>query len=346
MAMDACLQANGFAAEPVLAVQDLRVEFRLETGRLKAVDGVSFAVFPGRVLCMVGESGSGKSVTAKALLRLIDPPGQIVAGAVRYRSRELLSLPRKEMEKLRGDRISIVFQNAMTSLNPAFCVGDQVAEGLRLHRGLDRKAARERAIALLPEVGIPDAARRYGDYPHQFSGGMRQRILIAAAIACRPDILIADEPTTALDVSVQAQILRLLKKLQEELHNALLIITHDLGVVAAIADDVIVMYAGKIVERAPVAALFDRPQHPYTRGLLEAAASTGHATGRSFAPIPGQPPIAIERPAGCSFRPRCRYALPECASRTPEAVAIAPEHMVACHLAAVGRPFFAGRTVA
>ncbi|HLN11270.1 MAG TPA: ABC transporter ATP-binding protein, partial [Xanthobacteraceae bacterium] len=268
--------------EPVLAVHDLRVEFQLETGRLKAVDGVSFAVLPGRVLCMVGESGSGKSVTAKALLRLIDPPGQIVAGAVRYRARELLSLPRKEMEKLRGDRISIVFQNAMTSLNPAFCVGDQVAESLRLHRGLDRKAARERAIGLLLEVGIPDAARRYGDYPHQFSGGMRQRILIAAAIACRPDILIADEPTTALDVSVQAQILRLLKKLQEELHNALLIITHDLGVVAAIADDVIVMYAGKIVEHAPVAALFDRPQHPYTRGLLEAAASTGHATERSF----------------------------------------------------------------
>ena len=344
--MDRSPRAGSVDVEPLLAVQDLRVEFQLETGRLKAVDGVSFTVLPGRVLCMVGESGSGKSVTAKALLRLTEPPGHIVAGSIRYRAVELLSLTGKDMERLRGDRISIVFQNAMTSLNPSFCVGDQVAEGLRLHRGLDRKTARKRAIALLSEVGIPDAARRYRAYPHQFSGGMRQRVLIAAAIACQPDILIADEPTTALDVSVQAQILRLLKRLQDERRNALLIITHDLGVVAAIADDVIVMYAGKIVERAPVTALFDRPQHPYTRGLLDAAASRGDATARRFAPIPGQPPIAIDLPAGCHFRERCRHALPECATRTPVAITIAPEHAVACHLAAAGQPFFAERTVA
>jgi oligopeptide/dipeptide ABC transporter ATP-binding protein len=338
-------EANGVDAEPLLQVRDLRVEFQLDAGTLKAVDGVSFVVLPGRVLCMVGESGSGKSVAAKAMLRLIDPPGRIVTGSIRYRNHELLSLSGREMEKLRGDRISIVFQNAMTSLNPSFCVGGQVAEGLRLHCGLDSNAARSQAIKLLSEVGIPDAARRYGDYPHQFSGGMRQRILIAAAIACRPDILIADEPTTALDVSVQAQILRLLKKLQEELHNALLIITHDLGVVAAIADDVIVMYAGKIVERAPVAELFDRPQHPYTRGLLDAADSAGHAAGRGFAPIPGQPPIPVDLPAGCSFRPRCRYARPDCASRLPATIAVGPEHTVACHLAAAGAPFFSDRTV-
>jgi oligopeptide/dipeptide ABC transporter ATP-binding protein len=329
------LDSTGQAiTEPLLQVDDLRVEFRLEAGILKAVDGVSFSVRSGRVLCVVGESGCGKSVTARALLRLIDSPGRIVGGSVRYRGREILKLSNREMESLRGDRISLVFQNAMTSLNPSFPVGEQVAEGLRLHQGLDRNAARERAVALLSEVGIPDAARRYDDFPHQFSGGMRQRILIAGAIACRPDILIADEPTTALDVSIQAQILKLLKALQNELDNALLIITHDLGVVASIADDGIVMYAGKIVEQAPVEALFDRPGHPYTQGLLAASGQNSLSErGQIFAPIPGQPPVLIDLPPGCHFRERCRHAIARCATTTPSPVSVAIGHLVACHLA-------------
>lgn len=317
----------------VLEVENLRVQFDLEEGRLDAVDGVSFAVQAGRVLCIVGESGCGKSVTARALLRLIDRPGRITGGAVRYKGRDLLALSQAEIESLRGDRIALVFQNAMTGLNPSFSVGEQVAEGLRLHQGLDRRRARARATQLLADVGIPEAARRFDDYPHQFSGGMRQRILIAAAIACQPDVLIADEPTTALDVSIQAQVLRLLKQLQERLHNALVIITHDLGVVASIADDVVVMYAGRIVEQAPVDALFAAPRHPYTQGLLAASGRAQVAGGQVFAAIPGQPPVAINLPAGCHFRDRCSQAVAACVLQKPALVTVAAGHKVACHLA-------------
>ena len=313
---------------PLLDVKNLRVSFHTAEGRLRAVDGVSFSVRAGRVLCIVGESGSGKSVTAQAILRLVDAAGAQVAGQALYRGRDLLQLSETEMEGLRGDRISLVFQNPMTGLNPAFPVGEQVAEGLRLHQGLGRRAARARAIELLAQVGIPHPESRCDDYPHQFSGGMRQRILIAGAIACEPDVLIADEPTTALDVSVQAQILKLLKSLQQELENALVLITHDLGVVAAIADDVMVMYAGRVVEQAPTEILFDKPLHPYTLGLLSAY----NDGGQGFEPIPGQPPVPIDLPPGCAFRDRCSRATDACATEAPALRAVATAHVVACHL--------------
>jgi oligopeptide/dipeptide ABC transporter ATP-binding protein len=311
---------------PLLQVEGLSVSFATAAGVLQAVDGVSFRAEAGRVLCVVGESGSGKSVTAQAILRLLDAPGTAVGGRVRYRGRDLLALSEQEMEALRGDRISLIFQNPMTGLNPAFSVGEQVAEGVRLHERLGRRAARGRAIELLAQVGIPHAAARYDEYPHRFSGGMRQRILIAGAIACRPDVLIADEPTTALDVSVQAQILKLLKALQEELGNALVLITHDLGVVAAIADDVLVMYAGRVVEQAPVEVLFDKPLHPYTLGLLAA-----HGARDGFEPIPGQPPVPIDLPPGCAFLERCPRAAAACAVAAPAPRAVAAGHVVACY---------------
>ncbi len=315
--------------EKVLSVENLTTHFSLKAGTLVAVDNVSFSVGAGRVLCIVGESGSGKSVTARSIMRLIDPPGKIVSGHLRFRGRDLMELDDSAMEAIRGDRLGMVFQNPMTSLNPAFSVGVQVAESIVLHQKVSRAAARARAEELLDMVGIPDARRRYDDYPHQFSGGMRQRILIAAAIACNPDVLIADEPTTALDVTIQAQILKLLKKLQEELHNALILITHDLGVVAVIADDVAVMYAGRIVEQAPVDTIFNDPRHPYTQGLIAAMRSI-ETTGQPLAAIKGLPMVPINRPAGCSFAPRCGRKIDRCAVVDPALDTIAPDHAVAC----------------
>ena len=320
-------------AAPLLSVEDLRTYFELDAGTLRAVDGLSFTLSSGQVLCIVGESGSGKSATALSIMRLIDPPGRIVGGRVLFKGQDLMRLPEREMEALRGNRIGMVFQNPMTSLDPSFRIGEQIAETLITHERIGPAEARRRAIELLRLVGIPDAERRYDDYPHQFSGGMRQRVLIAAAIACKPDVLIADEPTTALDVTIQAQILRLLADLQRRLGSAMVLITHDLGVVAAMADEVLVMYAGRVVEIGDVDTIFHAPKHPYTWGLLQSLVRLEDARDTPLQPITGAPPSLIDLPAGCPFRPRCAHAIERCATEAPALRATDGAHRVACHLA-------------
>ena len=318
--------------EPILRVENLRTYFNLRTGVLKAVDGVSFAVEPGKVLCIVGESGSGKSVTALSILRLIDAPGRIEDGRILYRDTNLLDLSEAQMtDRIRGDRIAMIFQDPMTSLNPSFTIGDQIAEGIMAHQQVSRDVALTKTIELLRLVGIPHADERYHDYPHHFSGGMRQRVMIAAAIATEPDVLIADEPTTALDVTIQAQILRLLADLQKSLNSAMILITHDLGVVAAMADQVMVMYAGRVVEYADVETLFGNPQHPYTKGLLDSVLGLDAPADTDLHSIPGLPPVPINMPPGCSFRPRCSLALDVCAQSYPELREAEPAHEAACH---------------
>ena len=316
----------------ILEVEDLRTHFRLKTGMLKAVDGLSFSLRAGRTLCIVGESGSGKTVTSLSIMRLIDPPGRIVGGRLLYRGRDLMQLSEPEMEKVRGDRIAMVFQDPMSSLNPSFRVGSQIAEGMMEHRDMSEKAARERTIELMSRVGIPQPEARFRDYPHQFSGGMRQRVLIAGAIACEPDLLIADEPTTALDVTIQAQILRLLRDIQRTLGSALILVTHDLGVVAAMADDVMVMYAGKVVEYGDVRTIFARPAHPYTKGLLSSLVRLDDTRDSALQPIPGLPPDLARLPAGCSFQPRCPVAVAACRENYPALRPSSEGHLVACHL--------------
>jgi oligopeptide/dipeptide ABC transporter ATP-binding protein len=304
--------------QPLLRVRDLRTHFHTDAGVARAVDGVSFDLRAGEVLGIVGESGCGKSVTSLSILGLVPaPPGRIIEGSsVRLRGRELVGLAERQMRRIRGADIAMIFQEPMTSLNPVFTVGDQVAEPLRLHLGLTRRAARERAVELLDMVGIAAPARRATEYPHQLSGGMRQRVMIAMALACEPDVLIADETTTALDVTIQAQILDLIAGLRERLGMAVLLITHDLGVVAETCDRVLVMYAGRIVERAPVDALFAGPAHPYTEGLLGAVPRLGESAER-LAVIPGQVPSAYAWPSGCRFANRCPYAWERCASEPP-----------------------------
>jgi oligopeptide/dipeptide ABC transporter ATP-binding protein len=329
--------AGGTVSDALLAVEDLRTHFAKAGRVLKAVDGLSFTLSAGRVLGIVGESGSGKTVTALSILRLIDPPGKIAGGRVLYRGRDLLALPESQMERIRGDRIAMIFQDPMTSLNPAFAIGDQIAEGMVIHHGTEKGEAKRRAIELMSLVGIPHPAARYDDYPHQFSGGMRQRALIAAAIACRPDILIADEPTTALDVTIQAQILKLLSRVQQELKSALVLVTHDLGVVAAMADEVMVMYAGRMVEYSDVATLFTRPLHPYTQGLMQSIIRLDDRRDTPFRPIPGTPPDLSDLPSGCSFRSRCPHAMARCAAEAPLLRPAAAGHRVACHLVEGGR---------
>jgi oligopeptide/dipeptide ABC transporter ATP-binding protein len=324
---------SGAPAETVLRVEDLRTQFVRDGRVLRAVDGLSFSLAAGSVLGIVGESGSGKTVTALSILRLIDPPGRIAGGRVLYRERDLLALPEREMEAIRGDRIAMVFQDPMTSLNPAFTVGAQIAEGMILHHRTPAAEARRRAIELMGLVGIPQPAARYDEFPHRFSGGMRQRALIAAAIACRPDILIADEPTTALDVTIQAQILKLLHRVQRELGSAMILVTHDLGVVAAMADAVMVMYAGRMVETADVASLFARPLHPYTRGLMQSIIRLEDSRATRLRPIPGLPPDLSELPSGCRYRTRCPLAVARCATEDPAVRELAPGHRVACHRA-------------
>ncbi|GAB5469981.1 MAG: ABC transporter ATP-binding protein [Rhodospirillales bacterium] len=327
------MSEKGMADEDViLQVEDLSTQFRLKNRTLKAVDGLSFSLRAGRTLCIVGESGSGKTVTSLSLLRLIDPPGRIVSGRLLYRGRDLLQLSEAEMEAVRGDRIAMVFQDPMSSLNPSFRVGDQIAEGLTAHKGLGKEAARRQAIDLMRRVGIPQPEARYRDYPHQFSGGMRQRVLIAGAIACEPDLLIADEPTTALDVTIQAQILRLLRAVQTETGSTLLLVTHDLGVVAAMADEVMVMYAGKMVEYGDVKTIFAEPGHPYTRGLLSSLVRLDEERDNGLQPIPGLPPDLAALPGGCSFWPRCPLAEDRCREHTPALREGRAGHKVACHL--------------
>jgi oligopeptide/dipeptide ABC transporter ATP-binding protein len=314
----------------LLEVRDLGVSFPGENGvALRAVDGVSFALAAGTVLGLVGESGSGKSMTALALMRLVPPPGRIDGGSVRFDGRDLLAMPEAELRRIRGAGLAMIFQEPMTALNPVLTVGSQIAEAVRLHRPVGRRAAWERAVDLLAEVGIPEPARRAVDYPHQLSGGMRQRVMIAMSISCEPRVLIADEPTTALDVTIQAGILELLHQLREQYGMALLLITHDLGVVAEQAHEVAIMYAGRIVERAPVAGVFEHPRHPYTQALLRAMPALGVRRER-LETIPGQVPSLGNLPSGCAFRDRCPLAIAECATAPPPLEEKTPNHFAAC----------------
>jgi peptide/nickel transport system ATP-binding protein len=316
--------------EPLLAVRDLRTVFHTEREEIHAVDGISFDVHAGETVGLVGESGSGKSVTARSILGLIDEPGRIEHGAIRFRGDDLTE---GRWEQYRGD-IAIVFQDPGGSLNPVYTVGNQIREALRLHQGLRGSAARQRAVELLEAVGIPDAARRVGEYPHQFSGGMQQRAVIATALACDPDLLVCDEPTTALDVTIQAQILELLAELQREEDLATLFITHDMGVIEEATDRVNVIYAGEVVERAPTAALFDRPQHPYTRALLRSIPGRS-APGEPLPTIEGEVPTPTGPAEACRFAPRCPQAEPACRRRPPDAVDVsvgAADHTAACLL--------------
>ena len=319
--------------EPLLQVKNLKTKFFVEKKEAVAVSDVSFDILPGEVLGIVGESGSGKSVTSLSIMRLIpDPPGKIAEGQVLFGGRDLLQLSYKEMREVRGKEIAMIFQEPMTSLNPVFTVGRQVSESLRKHEGLSKAEALERAVEVLDQVGIPDARKRLKHYPHQFSGGMRQRVMIAMALICKPALLIADEPTTALDVTIQAQILDLMKDLQKERKGAsILLITHDLAVIAETCDRVIVMYGGKVQEVAPVEELFDNPKHPYTQGLL---GSIPHAQnkGKPLDAIPGMVPSIFEYPPGCRFQSRCAHATQRCHDEAPELRSIAPNHEVRCHL--------------
>ncbi len=304
------------AVAPLLEVTDLTTEFRTNFATFRAVDGISFAIPQGKTVGLVGESGCGKSVTALSILRLVAEPGRIVGGEVRYGGRDLLALPEGEMRRIRGNKISIVFQEPMTSLNPVLTAGEQVAEAVRLHQGKSRRDAAAATVEMFRLVGIPSPEERVRAYPHQLSGGMRQRVMIAMALACRPDLLIADEPTTALDVTIQAQILDLLARLQAELGMAILLITHDLGVVAETCEDVIVMYAGRIVEHAPAAQLFAAPRHPYTAGLLRSVPRLGDR-GDRLQEIPGTVPPPGALPPGCKFQDRCPSVQDRCRAEEP-----------------------------
>jgi len=318
---------------PLLEVDDLRTHFFTRDGVVRAVDGVSFSIQPGETLALVGESGCGKSVTSLSIMRLIaSPPGRIVSGAVRFNGRDLLRLTEPEMRKVRGNDISMIFQEPMTSLNPVLTIGRQIAETLVLHRAMTRSDAMARAVELLRLVHIPEPARRAGEYPHQMSGGMRQRVMIAMALACDPRLLIADEPTTALDVTIQAQILDLMRELQAKTGAAILLITHDLGVVAEMAQRVVVMYAGRKVEEAPVGELFARPRHPYTRGLMNSMPrlGAGHGARQRLQEIPGMVPSLREPLVGCAFAARCAYAVENCRADVPVFEPKAPGHAVAC----------------
>ncbi|MFL6049078.1 MAG: ABC transporter ATP-binding protein [Gaiellales bacterium] len=318
---------------PLLEVRDLSVSFRTQDGTVHAVDGVSFAVNRGEVLGIVGESGSGKSVTAMTLMRLVLDQNAVFSGEVLFNGRDLMQLSQGDMLQVRGKQISMIFQDPMTSLNPVYRVGWQIDEQLRAHEGLSAKQARRRTLELLGAVGIPNPEARIDDYPHQFSGGMRQRVMIAMGLSCNPDVLIADEPTTALDVTIQAQILELIGNLQREFDSAVVLITHDLGVVAEVADRVAVMYAGRIVEYADVGELFRAPQHPYTWGLLGSISRLDRPRQRRLAAISGQPPSLISLPAGCSFRPRCPYAFDRCRAERPALEARSGSgHLDACLL--------------
>lgn len=317
--------------EPLLQVDDLRVRFHTDDGVVKAVDGVSFQVRPGQTLGIVGESGSGKSVTNLALLGLIpQPPGRVESGRAMFDGRDLLQLTARELADIRGKRIAMIFQDPMTALNPFLTVEDQLIEVTQRHLGHTREQAVQHAVKMLERVGIPAAAERIREYPHQFSGGMRQRVMIAMALSCKPEVLIADEPTTALDVTIQAQILELMRKLQEEEGTAIILITHDLGVVANMCHDVLVMYAGRIVEQAECEALFSQPRHPYTIGLMNSVPRWDQDRGRDLATIEGQPPDLIDPPSGCAFHPRCTFCEDRCREQSPALEAAPHGGQAAC----------------
>jgi len=316
---------------PLLEIRDLRVQFGTRRGLVRAVDGVSLSLARGEVLGIVGESGSGKSVLSLSVLRLLrTPPAIYAGGSIGFEGRDLLALSKEQMRGLRGDRISMIFQEPMTALNPVFTVGHQIAEVFRIHRGMSKAEAREAAVEMLAMVGVPAPASRVRDFPFQMSGGMRQRVMIAMALACRPQLLIADEPTTALDVTIQSQILELMMDLRDKLGTAIILITHDLGVVAETADRVAVMYAGRIVEEAPVETLFDQPLHPYTRALMRAVPRLEMRAGERLNEIPGTVPNLADVPPGCRFQGRCPFALDRCLQEDPALVELEPGHRVAC----------------
>lgn len=328
------MTANG----KLLDVKNLQTHFHTPEGVSKAVDGVSFDIRPGEVLGLVGESGSGKSVSSLSIMRLIqDPPGKIVGGEIIFKGRDLLKISEKEMRAVRGNEIAMIFQEPMTSLNPVFTIGNQIAEVFQVHRKMSKKEAYKEAERMLDVVKIPSPEQRVNEYPHQLSGGMRQRVMIAMALACSPSLIIADEPTTALDVTVQAQILDLMRELKQKLNSSILMITHDLGVIAGFADRVAVMYAGQIVEQSPVNDIFSRPCHPYTRGLLESVPRVdvdATITGKSrLKTIEGFVPDPLHFPSGCRFHPRCPIAIDKCKTEIPQLEEIAPNHLSRCFLA-------------
>jgi oligopeptide/dipeptide ABC transporter ATP-binding protein len=316
--------------QPLLEVKDLRTSFFTDAGEVRALDGVSFAVEPGKLMGLVGESGSGKTASVLSVMRLLPERARVMGGAVLFEGRDLLKLSEPEMRAVRGAKIAMIFQEPMTSLNPVFTIGSQIGEAVRLHQHTARRETLERTIEALRLVGIADPERRVNDYPHQLSGGMRQRVMIAMALACEPRLLIADEPTTALDVTIQAQILDLIRELQVRLKLAVILVTHDLGVVAQYADDVTILYAARVMEQASAAELFRNPLNPYTRGLLESIpGADGHRHHRLRA-IAGTIPNALHPPSGCRFHPRCPMAIDECARVDPPLVAKAPQHLAAC----------------
>ncbi len=318
--------------DTILDIIDLHTSFFTYAGEVKAVEGVSFQVKAGEVVGIVGESGCGKSVTALSIMRLLQYPGRIISGSIRFEGQDLTQLTLKQMRSIRGNEISMIFQDPMTSLNPVLSIGQQMIESLMLHKHLSRKKAKDAATELLTTVGIPSAKERLSQYPHQFSGGMRQRVMIAMALACGPKILIADEPTTALDVTIQAQILELMKDLKTKLNTAVILITHDLGVVAGLCQKVIVMYAGKIVEKGSIQDIFYAPRHPYTWGLLGAIPRLDENTKKTLVPIWGNPPDLLMPPPGCRFAPRCPYAMTICESETPLIFNISEGHSAVCWL--------------
>ncbi len=319
---------------PLLRVDDLHVQFSTRDGIVRAVNGMTFDLNEGETIAILGESGSGKSVTAQAIMGILDPEvASIPSGSITFRGEELVGLPERKHRKLRGTDIAMIFQDALSALNPVICVGDQVAEMFRVHAGASRKSAKQQAIEVMGHVGIPAAAQRYGDYPHQFSGGMRQRIMIAMMIALKPAVLIADEPTTALDVTVQAQIMELLKELQRETGTGLILITHDLGVVASVAERIVVMYSGRVMEQGDVDAMYARPANPYTIGLLDSIPRLDARIGRLPA-IPGLPPNLLNTPSGCPFHVRCTRAEDTCrVDPVPPLVEVGPAHKSACWFA-------------
>ena len=321
--------------DALLQVKNLRTHFFSRAGVVRAVDDVSFSLARGEILGLVGESGCGKSVSSLSIMRLVDRPGRIVSGEILFEDRDLLRLSKEEMRRLRGSRLAMIFQEPTSSMNPVFTIGSQIAEAILVHERVSRQAARERVLTLMGLVGIPDPERRFRQFPHQFSGGMLQRMMVAMALACNPSVLIADEPVTALDVTIQAQILDLIKELRDRTGASILLITHDMGVVAETCDRVAVMYLGKIVEEAPLASLFEAPKHPYTIGLF-ASIPRLEETVEWLHPIPGMVPSPLDLPPGCRFRNRCPHAMPICAEAEPPSVEVAPGHRVACYLYEAG----------
>ncbi|MCQ4044014.1 ABC transporter ATP-binding protein [Streptantibioticus rubrisoli] len=324
-------QTDATRTAPLLEVRDLHVEFHTRDGVAKAVNGVNYSVNAGETLAVLGESGSGKSVTAQAIMGILDmPPGRIPKGEIFFRGQDMLKMSGEERRKIRGQKIAMIFQDALSALNPVLSVGYQLGEMFRVHQGLSKKDAKAKAIELMDRVRIPAAKERVGDYPHQFSGGMRQRIMIAMAMALEPDLIIADEPTTALDVTVQAQVMDLLAELQREMNMGLILITHDLGVVADVADKIAVMYAGRIVETAPVHEIYKAPAHPYTKGLLDSIPRLDQK-GQELYAIKGLPPNLLRIPSGCAFNPRCPMAKEVCRTDVPPLAAVSDTRASACH---------------